>query len=38
MIEPILVVLNLDRKLKMEVDMSYYVTEGVLSMEYSDGK
>jgi len=36
--EPILVALNLDKKMRIEVDISDYATGGVLSMEYSDGK
>jgi len=32
-IEPILVALDLDRKMRMKVDVSDYVTGGVLSME-----
>jgi len=38
MTELILVALDLDRKLMIEVDVSDYMTGGVLSMEYSDGK
>jgi len=36
--EPILVALDLDKKMRMEVDMSDYATRGVLSMECEDGK
>ena len=36
--ELILVAPDLDRKIRMEVDMLDYVTEGVWSIEYSDGK
>ena len=32
-----LVVPNLDKKMRMEVDISDYATRGVLSMEYNDG-
>jgi len=32
--EPVLVAPDLDKKMQMEVDISDYVTEGVLSMEY----
>ena len=31
--KPVLAVLNIDRKIRMEVDATYYVTEGVLSIE-----
>ena len=34
----VLAVLNLDKKVRMEVDVSDYATEGVLSMECEDGK
>jgi len=34
--EPVLVAPNLDRKIRMEVDMSDFATEGVLSMECAD--
>jgi len=37
-IEPILVALDLDKKMRMEVDALDYVTGGVLSMEYKNGK
>ena len=33
-----LTVPDLDRKMRMEVDVSDYATEGVLSMEGEDGK
>ena len=36
--EHILVALDLDKKMRMEVDMSDYATRGVLSMECEDGK
>jgi len=36
--EPVLAVLNLDRKMRMEVDASDYAMGGVLSMEGEDGK
>ena len=35
--EPVLVALDLDKKMRMEVDVSDYATEGVLSMECEDG-
>ena len=35
---PVLAALDLDRKIRMEVDASDYVTRGVLSMEGKDGK
>ena len=35
--EPVLAAPDLDKKMRMEVDVSDYVTEGVLSMEYGDG-
>ena len=34
--EPILVVLNLDRKIRIEVNVSDYAMGGVLSMECKD--
>ena len=34
--EPVLVTPDLDKKMRMEVDASDYVTEGVLSMEGKD--
>jgi len=34
----VLTVLNIDRKMRMEVDTTDYVTEGVLSMEYKNRK
>ena len=37
-IEPILVALDLDRKMRMEINTSDYTIGGVLSMEYSDGQ
>jgi len=36
--EPILIALDLDNKVMIEVDVSDYATEGVLSMEYTDEK
>ena len=36
--ELVLAVLDLDKKLQVEVDTSDYMTEGVLSMEGKDGK
>jgi len=36
--EPILVVPDLDRKMRMEVDISDYIMGGVLSIEYRNGK
>ena len=35
--EPVLAVPDLDKKLRVEVDTSDYVTEGVLLMECKDG-
>ena len=35
-IEPILIILDLDKKIKIEVDMSNYVVKGVLSMKHVD--
>jgi len=35
--EPVLVAPDIDKKMRMEVDVSYYATEGVLSMECEDG-
>jgi len=37
-IEPILVASDLDKRMRMEVDISDYATEGVLSMKCTDGK
>ena len=37
-IEPILVAPDLDKKIRMEVDISDCATEGVLSIKYIDGK
>ena len=34
----VLAVLDLDKKIRMEVDASDYVTEGVLYIECEDGK
>jgi len=34
----VLVVLNLDRKIKVEADASAYATGGVLSMKYENEK
>jgi len=36
--EPVLAVLDLDKKIRMEVDVLDYAMEGVLSMECEDGK
>ena len=36
--EPVLVALDLDKKMRMEVDMLDYAIEGVLSMECKDGR
>jgi len=36
--EPVLAVLDLDKKMRMEVDALDYATEGVLSMECEDGR
>ena len=36
--EPVLAVSDLDKKMRMEVDMSDYTTEGVLFMECEDGR
>ena len=36
--EPVLVVLDLDKKMRIEVDISDYVIERVLSMKYEDRK
>jgi len=35
--EPVLVALDLDKKMRMEVDVSDYAMKGVLSMECEDG-
>ena len=35
--EPVLAALDLDKKMRMEVDASDYATGGVLSMECEDG-
>jgi len=34
----VLAALDLDKKMRMEVDTSDYATGGVLSIEYEDGK
>jgi len=36
--EPVLVALDLDKKMRMEFDTSDYATEEVLFMEYEDGR
>jgi len=36
--EPVLAVLDLDKKMRMEVDMLDYATGGVLSIECKDGR
>jgi len=35
--EPVLAALDLDKKMRMEVDVSDYATEGMLSMKCKDG-
>jgi len=35
---PVLAAPDLDKKMRMEVDVSDYATEGILSMEGEDGK
>jgi len=34
--EPVLVIPDLDKEMRVEVDASDFVTEGVLSMKYED--
>jgi len=36
--EPVLAILDIDKKMKVEADTSDYVTEGVLSTKCEDGK
>jgi len=36
--QPVLVVPDLDKEMKVEADMSEYTTGGVLSMKYEDKK
>jgi len=36
--EPVLVTPDLDKKMRMEVDVLYYTTGGILSMECEDGR
>jgi len=36
MMKPILVVLDLDKKIRIEIDMSDYTTEGILLMKCSN--
>jgi len=36
--EPVLAAPDLDKKMRMEVDVSDYATRGVLSMECKNGK
>ena len=36
--EPVLVALDLDRKIRIEVDISDFATGGILSMKYEDGR
>jgi len=36
--EPVLVTPDLDKKMRMEVDVLYYATGGILSMECEDGR
>jgi len=38
MTEPILVISDLDKKIRVEIDISDFVIEGVLSMRYKNGK
>ena len=38
MTEPILVILDLDKKIRVEVDILDFAIEGVLSMRYENGK
>jgi len=37
-IEPILAIPEINREMRVKVDASDYATEGVLSMEYENGK
>ena len=37
-IEPILMASDLDKKIRMEVNVSDYIMEGMLLMEYADGR
>ena len=34
----VLVALDLDKRMRMEVDISDYITDRVLSMEFEDGR
>jgi len=36
--EPVLAAPDLNKKIRMEVDISGYITEGILSMECEDGR
>jgi len=36
--EPVLAVLDLDKKMRIEVNTLDYTTGGILSMEYKNGK
>jgi len=36
--EPVLIASDLDKKMRMEVDMLDYTTGEILSMEYEDGR
>ena len=36
--EPVLAALNIDKKMRMEVNMSDYAIRGVLSMECENGR
>jgi len=36
--EPVLAVPDLNKRMRMEVDTSDYMIEGILSMEYEDGR
>jgi len=38
MIEPVLVIPDLDKEMRVEADVSYFATEGVLSMKCKDEK
>jgi len=37
-IEPVLAILDIDREMRVEADVSNYATGGVLSMKCKDGK
>ena len=36
--KPVLVISNLDKEIRIEVDVSDYITEGVLLVKYRDKK